>query len=108
MTLSGGESLCQPEFCTALLRGAKELGITTALESMACADYSVIEKILPYLDQYLMDIKHTDPQKHKEFTAERADSPLAHAEKKYGIQFLPHETGGAGFYAAKLRKGGRA
>ena len=47
-------------------------------------------------------------QKHKEFTAERADSPLAHAEKKYGIQFLPHETGGAGFYAAKLRKGGRA
>lgn len=81
MTLSGGESLCQPEFCTALLRGAKELGITTALESMACADYSVIEKILPYLDQYLMDIKHTDPQKHKEFTGKSNELMMENARK---------------------------
>ena len=65
MTLSGGESLCQPAFCEALLRGAKERGLTTAMESMACADWKVIERILPYLDTYLMDIKHTDPVKHE-------------------------------------------
>lgn len=67
LTLSGGESLCQPEFAYALLKTAKTKGINTALESMACAKYETIEKILPYLDTYLMDIKHTNPDKHKEF-----------------------------------------
>ena len=37
LTLSGGESLCQPEFARDMLRAAKERGITTAIESMACA-----------------------------------------------------------------------
>ena len=32
MTLSGGECLCQPEFSAALLRAAKERGISTAIE----------------------------------------------------------------------------
>ncbi len=81
LTLSGGESLCQPDFCTALLRGAKERGLTTALESMACADYAIIERILPYLDEYLMDIKHTDSQKHKEFTGRGNERMLENARK---------------------------
>ena len=34
MTLSGGECFCQPEFTAALLRGAKERGISTAVESV--------------------------------------------------------------------------
>ena len=76
MTLSGGESLCQPDFCEALLRGAKERGLTTAMESMACADWGVIERILPYLDTYLMDIKHTDPAKHEKFTGRRNELML--------------------------------
>lgn len=68
LTLSGGESLVQPDFAAALLRAAKEAGINTALESTGCAQYSNIEKLLPYLDTYLMDIKHIDGAKHKEFT----------------------------------------
>lgn len=68
MTLSGGECLCQPEFSRDLLRAAKERGINTAIESMACADFEKIRQLLPYLDLYLMDIKHTNPEKHKEFT----------------------------------------
>ena len=43
MTLSGGESLCQPEFAAALLKAAQESGIHTAMESMGCADWEVIE-----------------------------------------------------------------
>lgn len=68
MTLSGGESLCQPEFALGLLREARARGISTAMESMGCASYEIIDGILPYLDQYLLDIKHINPQKHKEFT----------------------------------------
>ena len=81
MTLSGGESLCQPEFARALLAAAKARGIGTAMESMACAPYEVIESILPYLDTYLMDIKHTNPEKHKAFTGKRNDLMLENARK---------------------------
>ena len=48
MTLSGGECLCQPEFARDLLRAAKERGINTAIESMACASFESIQEILPY------------------------------------------------------------
>ena len=81
LTLSGGESLCQPAFARDLLRAAKEAGITTAMESMGCADYSVIEEVLPYLDQYLLDIKHMDPRKHQEFTGRSNELMLENARK---------------------------
>lgn len=81
LTLSGGESLCQPKFAKALLAEAKRRGITTAMESMGCADYSVIEEILPHLDTYLMDIKHTNPAKHKEFTGRSNERMLENARK---------------------------
>jgi len=81
LTLSGGESLCQPEFARDLLRAAQDAGITTALESMGCADYRVIEAILPYLDQYLLDIKHMNPAKHKEFTGRSNELMLENARK---------------------------
>jgi len=81
ITLSGGESLCQPTFALALLKEAKRRGINTAMESMGCASYEVIESILPYLDTYLMDIKHTDPRKHEAFTGKRNDLMLENARK---------------------------
>ena len=81
MTLSGGECLCQSEFAGALLRAAKERGISTAIESMACAKWETIETILPYLDTYLMDIKHTNPAKHKEFTGRSNELMLENAKK---------------------------
>lgn len=81
ITLSGGESLCQPDFAAALLRAAKDEGISTALESTACAPMETIRKLLPYLDHYLMDIKHTDPIKHKEFTGRDNKIILENAEK---------------------------
>lgn len=81
MTLSGGECLCQPEFAGALLRAAKERGISTAIESMACVKWETIEAILPYLDTYLMDIKHTNTAKHKEFTGRSNELMMENARK---------------------------
>ena len=81
MTLSGGECLCQPEFARDLLRAAKERGINTAIESMACASFESIQEILPYLDLYLMDIKHMNPEKHKEFTGRSNELMLENAKK---------------------------
>lgn len=81
ITLSGGESLCQPDFALALLRESKKRGLNTAMESMGCAPFETIEKILPYLDTYLLDIKHTNPVKHEAFTGKRNDLMLENARK---------------------------
>ena len=67
LTLSGGECLLQPEFAKGLLQGAKDMGINTAIESMGFAKWETIQSILPYLDTYLMDIKHMNPEKHRQW-----------------------------------------
>ena len=82
LTLSGGESLMQPDFSSALMQAAHERGINTAMESTGLAPFRVIaEKILPYLDLYLMDIKHTDREKHKFFTGVSNELILENAKK---------------------------
>lgn len=81
VTLSGGETLCQPEFAAALFSECKKMGLHTAIESTACAPYESIEKILPYLDLYLMDIKHRNPDKHREFTGKSNELILENAKK---------------------------
>ena len=82
LTLYGGESLLQPDFASALFQAAKAAGINTALESTGFADFEVIkEKILPWLDLYLMDIKHISSAKHKLFTGQPNERILANARK---------------------------
>lgn len=81
ITLSGGECLFQPDFSAAVLRASKEYGLHTAIESTACTEYREIQKLLPYLDLYLMDIKHMDPGKHKEFTGVSNERILENAKR---------------------------
>lgn len=81
ITLSGGETLLQPEFAYALFKAAKENGLTTAIESTGFAKFETIEKLLPLIDTFLMDIKHTDPQKHKAFTSQSNELILENAKK---------------------------
>ena len=80
VTLSGGEVLAQADFAAELLRACKEAGLHTAIESSANAPYSDIEKLLPYLDLYLMDIKHMDTHKHKEYTGASNERILENAK----------------------------
>ena len=80
VTLSGGEILGQPNFARDLLRACQENGLHTAVESTANAPYTDIQQILPYLDLYLMDIKHMDSQKHKEYTGAGNERILANAK----------------------------
>ena len=90
VTLSGGECLAQPRFAAALLKACKENGLHTAIESTANAPYETIEEVLPYLDLYLMDIKHMDSAKHKEFTGAGNELILENAKKiaKSGVELI--------------------
>ena len=80
ITLSGGESLLQPDFAVALLKACKENGINTAIETTGFANADVIKRFLPYLDTVLMDIKHINSDKHKEFTSQPNERILENAK----------------------------
>ena len=82
LTLSGGECLAQPEFASALLQAAHAYGITTAIETTGFAPFEIIEdKILPFVDTFMMDIKHMNSAKHKLFTGQPNEKILANAKK---------------------------
>jgi len=68
ITVSGGEPTQQPEFIEQFLKKCKENGISTALDTCGYASYKVYERLLPYVDLILLDIKLIDSEKHKEFT----------------------------------------
>lgn len=80
ITLSGGESLLQPDFAVALLKACKDNGVNTAIETTGFASAEVIERFLPYLDTVLMDIKHINSDKHKEFTKQPNEGILENAK----------------------------
>ena len=90
VTLSGGEVLCQADFAAELLKKCKEYGLHTAIESAASLHFSEIEKLLPHLDLFLMDIKHTDSKKHKEFTGKGNEVILENARlvAKSGVELI--------------------
>ena len=82
LTLSGGECMMQSDFAAALLRGAKEeYGLSTAIETTACVDYEEMQKVLPYVDHILMDIKHMNSEKHKAFTSQPNERILENAKR---------------------------
>ena len=68
VTLSGGEPLMQSEFCAELLKKLKANGINTAVDTCGFAKKEDIDKVLPYVDTFLYDIKAIDPQIHKKCT----------------------------------------
>ncbi len=68
VTLSGGEPLLQAEFAAELLKECRSLGLRTAIESNLALPWSVIEKVLPFTDLFMVDIKHFDAKKHRDLT----------------------------------------
>lgn len=81
VTLSGGEALLQPEFAIELLKTCQEFGINTAIETAGFADFDVIKKYIPYIDYFLMDIKHMSSKKHEEFIGKPNEMILENARK---------------------------
>jgi pyruvate formate lyase activating enzyme len=68
ITVSGGEPTLQADFVTAFLRGCKERGLHTALDTCGQCTKETLDMLLPYTDMVLYDIKDMDPVRHKEFT----------------------------------------
>ena len=70
VTLSGGECLLEADFCRDLLRRLKEEGIHTAVDTSGAVVREAIEKVLPYTDLFLYDIKAYDEEVHRRCTGD--------------------------------------
>lgn len=68
VTLSGGECLCYPDFCAELLARLKEQGINTAVDTCGAVGRDAIDKVMPYTDVFLYDVKAIDADVHKACT----------------------------------------
>ncbi len=64
VTLSGGECLCQAEFCEEFLKILKDNGINTAVDTCGFVSREAIDRVLPYTDTFLYDIKAIDEDVH--------------------------------------------
>jgi pyruvate formate lyase activating enzyme len=66
VTFGGGEPLLYPDFVNAVAGCCQEEGIHTAIETCGYAPWKNFEKALDNIDLVMFDIKHIDPQRHKE------------------------------------------
>ena len=64
VTFSGGEPLAQWEFLLALLQACKQDHIHTAVDTSGYAEWYIIDRIRPYVDLFLYDLKVWDDAKH--------------------------------------------
>ena len=64
VTLSGGECLVQAVFCAELLKKLKEHGIHTAVDTCGFVPRSALDKVIPYTNVFLYDVKAYDEDIH--------------------------------------------
>lgn len=94
LTLSGGEVLMQPAFAARILRGAKELGVHTALDTSGYLGAQATDAMIADTDLVLLDVKAGDPTLYRAVTG-RALEPtlafgrrLAHATPEIWIRYV--------------------
>ncbi|MBT4518662.1 MAG: glycyl-radical enzyme activating protein [Halieaceae bacterium] len=65
VTCSGGEPLMQSEFVAEVFKRCKAAGIHTTIDTTGHASKSALERVLPFTDLVLFDVKLIDNEKHK-------------------------------------------
>jgi pyruvate formate lyase activating enzyme len=68
VTLTGGEAGCQPEFTASILRGCREIGIHTAIETSGHCSASAFRRVSADADLVLFDLKLADDDLHRRHT----------------------------------------
>ena len=83
ITVTGGEPLLQIDFLTELFEAAKAEGIHTCLDSSGVTfspDDPRFDRLMAVTDLVMLDIKHIDPEKHRQLTGHDNRRILAFAK----------------------------
>lgn len=70
VTLSGGECLLQADFCAELLRELKKNQIHTAVDTCGFVSKEALNRVMPYTDIFLYDVKAFDEAVHIKCTGQ--------------------------------------
>jgi pyruvate formate lyase activating enzyme len=81
VTLSGGEPLMQPRFVESILRGAKEMGLHTVLDTSGHLHEHAPDSLLDAVDLVLLDIKSGDEETHRRVTGKPLQPTLDFAAR---------------------------
>ncbi len=81
VTFSGGECMLQIDYLKEILKKCKENNINTAVDTAGYISWEHFEKIIPYTDLFLYDIKAFDNNIHKNFTGVSNELILANLKK---------------------------
>lgn len=81
VTLSGGEPLVQPDFTHAILRGCKEMGLHTALDTAGFLGMHADDYLLSDVDLVLLDIKAFSEETYQDLTGVALEPTLAFARR---------------------------
>jgi len=68
VTFSGGDPLMQRDFLLGLLMACREKEIHTAVDTSGSFSWQSVEKIRPYVDLFLYDVKMMDDERHVKVT----------------------------------------
>ena len=68
VTFSGGECMLQIDFLEEILKECKKNGIHTAVDTAGHVPFEFFERIIPYTDLFLYDVKCFDSDKHRQYT----------------------------------------
>lgn len=68
VTLSGGEIMLQTQEAAVLLKMLKDAGIYTAVDTSGFCKKEDLDRVLPYTDVFLFDLKLADSARHEKWT----------------------------------------
>lgn len=81
ITFSGGEPMMQALFLAEMLPMCREQGLHVALDTCAAVPWEWFERVLPWVDLVLLDLKLVDPSRHEAATGLRNDGILDNARR---------------------------
>ena len=81
MTVSGGDPLFCPDFTLSLVKAAKERGLHVCIETSGHAPWETTERLIPFVDLFLWDVKETDAARHKRYTGVSNERILDNLER---------------------------
>ncbi len=81
VTFSGGECMLQIDFLEEILKKCKEEGIHTAVDTAGHLPPEYFERIIPYTDLFLYDVKISDTEKHKKYVGVGNELILSNLKK---------------------------
>ena len=81
ITLSGGEPMMQVDFLAELVLRCKQLGLHVALDTCGAVAWERYERVLPWVDLVLLDLKLMDVERHQSATGIPNDIILDNARR---------------------------